>query len=112
MMDELALDAAKYLQPLDIWTERGAGALSKLMNRSEPGNDQELARIIVEVSQIAEIRPSLLNTGLWVFGALFAQEEGKFRQALTSPEELQRFLTEYRETYRARIGVTEEILLR
>lgn len=111
LMNEVSLEAAKYLQPLDIWTRRGASALAKLMKEREPVKDQELANIIVEVSQIAGVRPSLLNTGLWVFGALYAQEQEKFRQALTGPEALQRFLTEYSETYRARIGVAEEILL-
>ncbi len=111
MMDELGLDAARYLQPMDIWTKRGSRALAMQINRSGLYKNEELAKIIVEVSQIAGVRPSLLNTGLWVFGALFMQEEAKFLQALTSPEEFRHFLTKYRETYRARVGIIEEILL-
>jgi hypothetical protein len=34
MMDELNLDAAKYLQPMDIWTQLGAGALAAHINLS------------------------------------------------------------------------------
>ncbi len=51
------------------------------------------------------MQPSLLNAGLWVFGALFALREQACRDALASPEALREFLASRQGALKAALAV-------
>lgn len=91
--DEFELEPAEYLQPIDIWTRRGAEMLSMhLTGQSRPkrfdGDNREAykkaAELLVSLSRSAGVRPSLVNAGLWILGAQFAQSSIAFRYALNN----------------------------
>jgi hypothetical protein len=81
-----------YLQPIDVWTERGAKALAQFLSRT-PNSYWEFAKVLVEVSEYAAVRPTLTNVGLWIFGAQLVRDEKRFHNLLLSPDDLHRFLS-------------------
>ena len=109
-MDESTLEPARYLQPIDRWTRRGAEALAVLLGRRTPKSDGDCAGVIVESSQTIGISPSLVNTGLWIFGARFAQTEDTFRKALSNDDALREFLEQQRESLQKRVRFFNGVL--
>lgn len=109
-MNEELLEPAKYLQPVDSWTGRGAQVLAMRLQRHQPKNDAECAKVIIEASQRAGVRPSLVNTGLWIFGARFAETEDRFKSVLTNSDDLCRFLEDRRQAYEARVQFLDKVL--
>jgi hypothetical protein len=109
-IDEDVIGAEEFLQPIDVWTRRGAQVLARQLDVSPPRTDFAAAGIIVEAARRASVLPSLLNAGIWCFGALFAQRERVFLDALMSPEAFEDFLTSSRDTLRARVDVLDEAL--
>jgi hypothetical protein len=108
-MNEFDLEPERYLQPIDRWTQRGAEVLASQMQKPKPKTGTECAEIIVEASRVVGVRPSLVNAGLWIFGALFAQTEAKFREVLTTPETLCQLLTDQSRAYVGRARFLDEL---
>lgn len=105
------LEPAKYLQPIDIWTRRGAEALSYANERHESlKNDTEFASIIVDASYKAGVSPSLVNAGIWIFGAKFAETKEEFREALENPDKLHRLLEKQSNVYKRKMDFLNELL--
>ncbi len=109
-MDELNMRPASYLQPIDRWTWRGAQVLAESMNREILVDERESAEVIVEASRMADIRPSMVNTGLWMLGAEFAGEKGGFREALKGRKELSAYLKDLRKYYQGRVQFLDRVL--
>jgi hypothetical protein len=109
-MDELQLEPAKYLQPIDRWTRRGTEALAMLMRSPHPKGEEECAIIIVKASIKAGVCPSLVNAGLWVLGAWFAQTEAKFKDVLVNLDRLCQFLDEQRNNYIAKVKLLDKVM--
>jgi len=98
-----------YLQPIDIWTERGAGSLAYFLSR-DPKSDDECAEVIIEVSELAGVPSTLINTGLWILGAQIVQNEVKFKELLQNHENLRKFLSDQVISQRKRADEIENIL--
>ncbi len=101
-IDELPAEQAAYLQPIDRWTRRGAEAFAQLLQRPEPQGHRACAEVIIAASRMAAVRPTLVNTGLWVFGAQVVRDEERFREVLAHPDEWRRFLLARSGEYRTR----------
>jgi len=111
-MDEQGLEPAELLQPIDIWTRRGASVLAGLHHILPYGRhgDARAAETIVTASRAAGVRPTLVNTGLTMFGVLFAPTPEAFEEALAEPIALHRFLAKQRDVYAARTRFLGEVL--
>ena len=111
-MDETDLEPSALLQPIDVWTRRGASVLAGLpqMLRYGQHGDARAAAAIVEASRSSGVRATLVNTGLMMFGELFAPTPGSFEAALASPVALHRFLSEQKDAYAARTNFVSELL--
>lgn len=106
-------ESAIYLQPIDTWTHRGAEALAPQLGWPAPnkkGEDKKCAHVLVEVGRRAGVRPTLINTGLWMLGGRFAQKEKQFREALSTPVALQRFLDAQRGEQKRKIELLDAAL--
>jgi hypothetical protein len=109
-LDEGAIAADEFLQPIDVWTRRGAQALAGHLGKTTPRPDRDAAGVIVEAARFAGVLPSLLNAGIWCFGSLFALREPVFLEALAEPEALRRFISSHRGGLEARLGALEKSL--
>jgi len=104
------LNEAIWLQPIDRWTRRGAEALAPLLGVPLPRGDWDCAKVLVELGQQARVRPTLVNTGIWVLGALFAKTGGEFQEALGDLKVLKAILSRWRDEHEARLGLLETVL--
>jgi hypothetical protein len=111
-MEEADLEPSALLQPIDIWTRRGASVLAGLPQTLRYGRhgDARAAAAIVEVARASGVRPTLVNTGLVMFGELFTPSPDAFEAAIASPVALCRFLSEQKEAYAARQKFVSELL--
>ena len=111
-IDETDLEPSALLQPIDIWTRRGASVLAGLpqMLRYGRHGDARAAAAIVDASRSAGVGATLVNAGLMMFGELFAPTPETFEAALASPVVLHRFLSEQKDAYAARTKFVGELL--
>lgn len=109
-LNESELEPEKYLQPIDIWTRRGAEVIAKQTDRLKPPNDEECAKIIVEASYKAGVPPSLVNAGMWIFGTKFAETEEKFQEVLANSDKLHQLLANQRDACMARVNFLDGLL--
>ena len=100
-------EEAILLQPIDRWTRRGAEFLASLVEVSKPKRVEECAWVLLNVAQRARVRPTLVNSGLWVLGAKFAETEGELRKAFSNPEKC---LQQWREECRSRLELLEALV--
>jgi hypothetical protein len=111
-VEEADLEPSALLQPIDIWTRRGASVLAGLPQTLRYGRhgDARAAAAIAEASRSAGVRATLVNAGLMMFGELFDPTPDAFEAALASPVALHRFLSEQRDAYMARTKFLGELL--
>ena len=108
-IDEDKVGKKVYLQPIDIWTERGAKALAHFISKN-PKSYWEFAEVLVEVSEYASVHSTLTNSGLWIFGAQLVRNPTQFHDLLLSAEELHNFLTGQIHWHRNRAKILETVL--
>lgn len=110
MIEVSDLEGAVCLQPIDRWTRRGAEALAPLLGSPAPGSDEDYARVLIETGRRAGVRPTLVNTGVWVLGALCVRSEEGMKKVLKDGKALRNALTRWREAHRAWLGLLEGAL--
>lgn len=104
-------EPAELLQPIDVWTRRGAEVLAGTRQASRNKlSDLDAARVIIEASREANVSPEIVNTGLWIFGANFARSESKFRNLLASLDALREFLAGERDYHINRERFLDKLL--
>lgn len=92
-IEENRIEKPEYLQPIDIWTERGAKALAQLEAKT-PKSYWEFAELLVEVSSRAKVRSTLTNTGLWLLGSQLVGDPVRLHDLLLNGDNLCGFLAE------------------
>jgi len=97
------------LQPIDVWTERGAKALAGFLSMS-PRSYWDFAEVIIKASERAEVRSTLTNTGLWMLGAQLVGNAADFHNLLLSTDSLRSFLSHQVSRYQNRIELLQMIL--
>jgi len=80
-----------YLQPIDIWTKRGAEVFAKFISKT-PYSYWDYAEIIIEVSEHARVSSTLTNTGLWILGSQLVRDGKQFQEVLLKYDNLLDFL--------------------
>jgi len=109
-IDESCVGNKAYLQPIDIWTRRGAKILAEMFLITSPKSDWDYAQVLVKVSERAGVRSSLTNTGLWILGAQLAGNSDGFREALSSIDNLRNLLLSRAQWHRRGAKVLETLL--
>lgn len=97
---------AKYIQPIDLWTRRGAMIWTGNQNKL----DAEYAEIIYQMCENAGVSPALANTGLWILGAVICKSKFKFEKALDGIDELTMALKENIARTRDELNAQKELL--
>jgi len=108
-IDEDKIEKKVYLQPIDVWTERGARALAQYISET-PKLYWEFAEVLVEVSERVNVRSTLTNVGLWTFGAQLVRNPARFHDLLLNVEELHSFLSKQIDWHRERAKLLEIVL--
>jgi hypothetical protein len=109
-IDESRVGNKAYLQPIDVWTRRGAKILAEIFLMTSPKSDWDYAQVLVEVSERAGVRSSLTNTGLWILGAQLTGNLNRFHEALSSIDNLQNLLLSRARWHRGVAEVLETLL--
>lgn len=109
-LNEEQIGAARYLQPIDTWTRRGARCLASLMGGPAPENDDQAADLLTDAARCAGVGAGDLNVGTWVFGALFARREDVMSRALADPDGLGSFLREQLRRREAELAAIRQAL--
>jgi len=109
-IDESRVGNKAYLQPIDIWTRRGARIIAEIFLMTSPKSDWDYAQVLVEVSERAGVRSSLTNTGLWILGAQLAGNPDRFREALSGIDNLRNLLLSRAQWHRRGAEVLETLL--
>lgn len=109
-IDESRVGNKAYLQPIDIWTRRGAKILAEIFPMTSPKSDWDYAQVLVEISERAGVRSSLTNTGLWILGAQLAGNSDRFREALSGIDNLRNLLLSRAQWHRRGAEVLETLL--
>lgn len=108
-IDEDKVGKKVYLQPIDIWTERGAKSLASFVSKN-PKSYWDFAEVLVEVSEYANVLSTLTNSGLWIFGAQLVRNPDQFQTLLLNAGELHNFLTGQIHLYQDRAKILEKVL--
>jgi len=109
-IEVLGLEEAVCLQPIDRWTRRGAEALAPLLGAPLPKRVEDCARVLIETGRRAGVRPTLVNTGIWVLAALFVRSEEGVRKVLEDRKALYNALKRWQKAHQARLIFLEEAL--
>jgi hypothetical protein len=109
-IDESRVGNKAYLQPIDIWTRRGAKILAEMFPMTSPKSDWDYAQVLVEISEQAGVRSSLTNTGLWILGAQLAGSPDRFQKALSSIDSLRSLLLSRAQSHRRGAEVLATLL--
>lgn len=107
-IDEALVGNKALLQPIDIWTRRGATALGRLAD--EPIPDQRAAEVIIRASEMVGVRSTLTNVGLWFLGAQLVRDADRFQELLLSAQKLRVFLSSEEERARFRASTISNVL--
>ncbi|MGA2060642.1 MAG: hypothetical protein ABSG67_09200 [Thermoguttaceae bacterium] len=108
-IDEDIIGNKERLQPIDVWTERGATALAGFLSMS-PKSYWDFAEVIVKASERAKVRSTLTNTGLWILGAQLVGNAVDFHKLLLSVNSLRSFLYNQVSHYQNRIELIQMVL--
>lgn len=108
-LDEGKITDQLYLQPIDIWTRRGAQSLAESMPRF-PKTDWDCAEVLVEASRLAGVKATRTNIGLWLLGSQLAGNAEKFRILLANVEDLRNYLAQQIDWHQNRVKVLETVL--
>lgn len=108
-VDEDKIGKKVYVQPIDIWTERGAEALAQFVSRT-PKTYWDFAEVLVEVSERATVRSTLTNVGLWIFGAQLVRNPVQFHNLLLNAEDLHDFLFHQVQWHQNQATILETVL--
>jgi hypothetical protein len=98
-----------YLQPIDVWTERGAKVLAEFVPMT-PKSYWEFAEVLIEVSERAGVRSTFTNTGLWILGAQLVGDPVRFHDLLLSVDALHHFLSRQIHWYQNRAEMLTTVL--
>ena len=80
----------ELLQPVDTWVRRSAQLVTASGGKV---SDREIAATIVSMSISAGVVPEQVNMGMWMFGALVAGSDYRFRQGVKSKPAFRELLT-------------------